>query len=70
MSKKVHITIQAGEISEQTVEVADDASYEDLLDTLDINQETVLVLNEGNAVPLDGIVLSDKLTILRVVTGG
>ncbi|AKB24626.1 Ubiquitin-like small archaeal modifier protein SAMP2 [Methanosarcina sp. MTP4] len=70
MSKKVHITIQAGEISEQTVEVADDASYEDLLDTLDINQETVLVLNEGNAVPLDGTVLSDKLTILRVVTGG
>ncbi|HII01218.1 TPA: MoaD/ThiS family protein [Methanosarcinaceae archaeon] len=70
MSKKVHITIQAGEISEQTVEVADDANYEDLLNTLDINQETVLVLNEGNAVPLDGTVLSDKLTILRVVTGG
>ncbi len=70
MSKKVHITIQAGEISEQTVEVADDASYEDLLNTLDINQETVLVLNEGNAVPLDGVVISDKLTILRVVTGG
>jgi len=70
VSKKVHITIQAGEISEQTVEVADDASYEDLLNTLDINQETVLVLNEGNAVPLDGVVISDKLTILRVVTGG
>jgi len=70
VSKKVHITIQAGEISEQTVEVADDANYEDLLNTLDINQETVLVLNEGNAVPLDGTVLSDKLTILRVVTGG
>ena len=70
MSKKIHITIQAGEISEQTVEIADDASYEDLLDTLNINQETVLVLNEGNAVPLDGTVSSDRLTILRVVTGG
>lgn len=70
MSKKVHITIQAGEISEQTVEIAEDASYEDLLDKLKINQETVLVLNEGNAVPLDGTVSSDKLTILRVVTGG
>lgn len=70
MKKKVHITIQAGEISEQTVEIADDASYEDLLDTLNINQETVLVLNEGNAVPLDGTVSSDKLTIMRVVTGG
>ena len=70
MSKKVHITIQSGEISEQTVEIADDASYEDLLNTLNINQETVLVLNEGNAVPLDGTVSFDKLTILRVVTGG
>ena len=70
MSKRVHITIQAGEISEQTVEIADNTTYEDLLDTLKINQETVLVLNEGNAVPLDGAVTSDKLTILRVVTGG
>lgn len=70
MSRKVHITIQAGEISEQTVEVAESATYEELLNTLDINQETVLVLNGGNAVPLDGIVSSDRLTILRVVTGG
>ena len=51
MSKKVHITIQAGEISEQTVEIAESTTYEDLLDTLEINQETVLVLNGGNAVP-------------------
>ncbi|AAM29833.1 MULTISPECIES: MoaD/ThiS family protein [Methanosarcina] len=70
MSKKVHITIQAGEIVEQTVEVAETATYEDLLDELNINQETVLVLNGGNAVPLDGAIGSDKLTILKVVTGG
>ncbi len=70
MSKKVHITIQAGDISEQTVEMAETATYEDLLDKLDINQETVLILNGGNAVPLDGIIGSDKLTILKVVTGG
>lgn len=70
MSRKVRITIQAGEISEQTVEIAESATYEDLLNTLDINQETVLVLNGGNAVPLDGEVSSDRLTILRVVTGG
>jgi sulfur carrier protein len=70
VSRKVHITIQAGEISEQTVEVDENTTYEDLLNTLNINQETVLVLNEGNAVPLDGTVSSDTLTILRVVTGG
>jgi sulfur carrier protein len=70
VSKKVHITIQAGEISEQTLEVAETATYEDLLDELNINQETVLVLNGGNAVPLDGAIGSDRLTILKVVTGG
>ena len=70
MSKKVHVTIQAGEISEQTVEIAESATYEDLLNTLDINQETVLVLNGGNAVPLDGAVSSDRLIIFRVVIGG
>ena len=70
MSKKVHITIQAGEIVEQPVDVAETATYEDLLDELNINQETVLVLNGGNAVPLDGAIGSDKLTILKVVTGG
>lgn len=70
MSRKVHITIQAGEISEQTVEIAESATYEDLLNNLDINQETVLVLSGGNAVPLDGAVSFDRLTILRVVTGG
>jgi sulfur carrier protein len=70
VSKKVHITIQAGEVSEQTVEITENTTYEDLLDRLEINQETVLVLNGGNAVPLDGTISSDKLTILRVVTGG
>jgi sulfur carrier protein len=70
VSRKVHVTIQAGKISEQTVEVAETATYEDLLNILDINQETVLVLNGGNAVPLDGSISSDRLTILKVVTGG
>ncbi|MDD3042791.1 MAG: MoaD/ThiS family protein [Methanosarcinaceae archaeon] len=69
MSKKVQLTIQAGDISEQVVEVSDDATYEDLLDSLMINYETVLVLKDGNSVPLDGIITSDKLTILKVVAG-
>ena len=70
MSKKVHIKIQAGDISEQTVEIAENTTYEDLLDRLKINQETVLVLSGGNAVPLDGTISSKEITILKVVTGG
>ena len=70
MSKKVHIKIQAGDISGQIVEIAENATYEDLLDRLKINQETVLVLSGGNAVPLDGTISSKEITILKVVTGG
>lgn len=70
MSKEVHIKIQAGDISEQTVEIAENTTYEDLLDRLKINQETVLVLSGGNAVPLDGTISSKEITILKVVTGG
>ena len=70
MSKEVHIKIQAGDISEQTVEIAENTTYEDLLDRLEINQETVLVLSGGNAVPLDGTISSNEITIMKVVTGG
>ena len=70
MSKEVHIKIQAGDISEQTVEIAENTTYEDLLDRLKINQETVLVLSGGNAVPLDGTISSNEITIMKVVTGG
>jgi len=70
VSKEVHIKIQAGDISEQTVEIAENTTYEDLLDRLEINQETVLVLSGGNAVPLDGTISSNEITIMKVVTGG
>ena len=70
MSIKVNIKILAGGTSEQTIEVEDDATYGYLLDMLDINQETVIVLKDGQAVPLDGTVTSCDLTILKIVSGG
>jgi len=69
VSKKVQLRIQAEKVSEQAVEVAENSTYEDLLGLLNINPETVLVFKEGNSVPLDGIVNSEKLTILKVVAG-
>ena len=66
----MNIKILAGGTSEQTIEVEDDATYEYLLDMLDINQETVIVLKDGQAVPLDGTVTSSDLTILKIVSGG
>ena len=66
----MNIKILAGGTSEQTIEVEDDATYGYLLDMLDINQETVIVLKDGQAVPLDGTVTSCDLTILKIVSGG
>jgi len=70
LSIKVNIKILAGGISEQTIEVETGTTYECLLDMLDINQESVIVLKDGQAVPLDGTVISGDLTILKIVSGG
>ena len=70
MSIKVNIKVLAGGVSEQTIEVEEDTTYECLLDDLEINQETVIILKDGQAVPLDGTVSSSDLTILKIVSGG
>ena len=70
MSIKVNVKILAGGISEQTIEFEEDTTYECLLDDLEINQETVIILKDGQAVPLDGTVTSSDITILKIVSGG
>ena len=70
MSIKVNVKLLAGGVSERQVQVEEDSKYEDLLKMLGINQETVIVLKDGQAVPIDGTVTSDDLTILRIVSGG
>ena len=70
MSIKVNVKVLAGGASEQTIEVDEDSTYECLLDDLEINQETVIVLKDGQAVPLDGTVTSSNITILKIVSGG
>lgn len=70
MSKTVNLKILFGGVPEQTLEIDDGATYEDLLRMLDINQETVIVLKDGQSVPLDGTVMSGNLSILRTVSGG
>jgi len=70
LSIKVNIKILAGGTSEQTIEVEEDTPYACLLDMLDLNQESVIVLKDGQAVPLDGTVTSCDLTILKIVSGG
>jgi sulfur carrier protein len=37
---------------------------------MDINQELVILLNDGKAVPIDDIVVEGTVTILKAISGG
>ncbi len=67
---KVRIKILSGGVSEQVMEVPAGSTYEELLASLHINPELVIVFRSGNPVPLDEKVIQDDVEILRVVTGG
>ncbi|MCE8423067.1 MAG: MoaD/ThiS family protein [Candidatus Methanoperedens sp.] len=52
------------------MEVCGDSTYEDMLESLQINPEIVIVFRNGNPVPLDEKVSQDNVDIIKVVTGG
>ena len=52
------------------LEVPPHTTYERLLELLNINPETVLVLCHGNPVPIDEKVTEGEVEILRIVSGG
>lgn len=67
---KIKIKIFSGGVKEQDMDISLDSTYEDILESLHINPEIVLVFRKGAPVPLDEKVSPDNVEILRVVTGG
>ncbi len=67
---KVKVRILSGGVKEQTMDVCENATYEELLQSLHINPEIVIVFCSGVPVPLDEKLTCDDVEILRVVTGG
>jgi len=67
---KVKVKILSGGVKEQTMDVCEDETYEELLQSLHINPEIVIVFRSGVPVPLDEKLTCDDVDILRVVTGG
>ncbi|HLB70645.1 MAG TPA: MoaD/ThiS family protein [Candidatus Methanoperedens sp.] len=67
---KVRIKILSSGAKEQTLELSENWTYEELLQSLHINPEIVIVFRNGMPVPLDEKLNSDEVQILRVVTGG
>ena len=66
----IKVKILSGGVKEQDMDFSSDSTYEELLETLHINPEIVLVFRNGAPVPLDEKVAGEKVEILRVVTGG
>lgn len=67
---KVKVKILSGGVKEQIMDVNAEATYEELLISLNINPEIVIVFRSGIPVPLDEKLTCDDVDILRVVTGG
>ena len=70
MNLQIKVKILSGGVKEQNLEVPSSSTYEELLKSLHINPEIVLVFRNGNPVPLDEKVTPDNVEVLRVVTGG
>lgn len=74
MNRKNDITVNVKVVpednSEYPVNIENGSTYEDLLKTLDINEESVIVLKDGQATPLDGVVESGNIQVLKITSGG
>ena len=69
----VKVKILAGKEEERRIEVANDDTYEKVLEKLGINPEEVVVLRNGKPVPEDEPVVnknSGEITIIRIVSSG
>ena len=69
ISLTVKITAE-GRLSERLVEVEEGLAYEDLLDILNINPEPVVILKDGNPVPVDDVLEAGGVEVIRVVSSG
>ncbi|WP_342305224.1 hypothetical protein [Methanolobus sp. ZRKC5] len=70
MTIDLDIELINSELSNKKLNVPGGTTYENVLDILGINQETVLILKEKKAVPIDGIAVPGKLTIMCVASQG
>ena len=70
MTINLDIELINSDFSDKQLNVPNGTTYEHVLDILGINQETVLLLKEKKAVPIDGIAVSGKLTIMCIASQG
>ncbi len=57
-------------MDEKDIELKDGSNYYELLATLKLNPETVVVFRDGQPVSFDAPVSTGTIDVLRVVSGG
>ena len=67
---KVDVRITRGESSNKSIMVKDGSTYNDVLSSLNINPETVIIMVNNRPVPVDEIVYTDHMEILMIVSRG
>ncbi len=67
---KVKVRITRGESSNKSIMVKDGSTYNDVLSSLYINPETVIIMVNNRPVPVDEIVYTDHMEILMIVSRG
>ena len=55
---------------EEVVEVENGENYARVLESLEINPETVVIIRNGQPVPVDDKVEEGEITVMRVISGG
>ncbi|MBP1910261.1 hypothetical protein [Methanolobus bombayensis] len=70
MTITIDIELINSDMAGKKLEVPNGSTYENVLDFLGINQETVLLLKDKKAVPIDGIAVPGNLTIMCIASQG
>jgi len=55
---------------EAIIDVEKGQRYSDILESLNINPETVVLVRDGKPIPTDDFVAGGEVKVLRVVSGG
>jgi sulfur carrier protein len=66
----MHVTVDVVNGPTETVAVADDATYADLLGAVGFGLHEATVLVDGAPVPEDAAVAAGEVRVLRLVSGG
>ena len=66
----MHVTVEIAGEGTHEVDVAEDATYADLLAPIDLSPHEVSVLVEDRHVPTDQSVETDHVRVVRLIKGG